>query len=50
MNCPNCDRPMKLMQVQHAKPKIAAPTIRRRYACLGGCGHTETVVEQARVA
>lgn len=47
MTCPKCQRAMKLMQVQHTKPKIVAPTTRRRYACLGGCGHTHTVVEPA---
>jgi hypothetical protein len=40
---------MKLMLVTHTKPKRVAPTVRRRYACLGGCGHTQTVVEPANV-
>jgi hypothetical protein len=47
--CPQCQHRMRLMQVQHTKPKIAAPTTRWRYACLGDCGHTLTVVEPAHV-
>jgi len=49
MTCSHCNHKMKLMQVQHRRPKTAAPTTRRRYACLGGCGHRKTVVESVNV-